>query len=382
MSPAPAFRGLTWDHPRGYRALFAAAEKARAAGLDLTWDKQPLEGFESAPIADLAARYDLVVMDHPHIGEAVAAGCFRPLETVFDPAFLDRLAQAAAGPAFASYVYAGRPWALPLDAATQVMALRADLPDAAPATWDAVADLARRRSMALSLAGPHAALSLSSIAVALGEPPASRDPDRFLSPDAGRAALDLLRRLYALRATAADGLNPIGILEAMARGEGLAFCPLVYGYVTYARAEDGRRALRFADAPAAQPGGRPGSTLGGTGIAISTRCDPTPALVAHLAWLMAPETQAGFIPAEAGQPGLLGAWDDPAVNAAWGDFYAGTRRTIEAAWVRPRHPGYIAFQTEVSALIRDGLETGGDDDALLGRLQDRYAASRAAGGEI
>ncbi len=378
-----SFRGLTWDHPRGCRALFAAAQRARAAGLDLVWDKQPLEGFESAPIADLAARYDLVVMDHPHVGEAVAAGCFRPLDTLFDAAFLDGLAQAAAGPAFASYVYGGRPWALPLDAATQVMALRADLAgDAAPDTWDAVADLARRRPMALSLAGPHAALSLSSIAVALGEPPASRDPDRFLSDDGGRAALDLLRGLYRLRAQAADGLNPIGVLEAMARGDDLAFCPLVYGYVNYARAEDGRRAIRFADAPAARPGGRPGSTLGGTGIAISTRCAPSPALIAHLAWLMAPETQAGFIPAEAGQPGLLSAWDDAGVNAAWGDFYADTRRTIEAAWVRPRYPGYIAFQTEASALIRDGLEAGGGDGALLGRLQDRYSASRAAGGEI
>ena len=321
-------------------------------------------------------------MDHPHVGEAVAAGCFRPLDTVFDAAFLDGLARAAAGPAFTSYVYAGRPWALPLDAATQVMALRPDLAGDAPATWDAVADLARRRPMALSLAGPHAALSLSSIAVALGEPPASVDPDRFLSETGGRAALDLLRRLHGLRAQAADGLNPIAILEAMARGDDLAFCPLVYGYVNYARAEDGRRAIRFADAPSAQPGGRPGSTLGGTGIAISTRCAPTPALIAHLQWLMAPETQAGFIPAEAGQPGLLSAWDDPAVNAAWGDFYAGTRRTIQAAWVRPRHPGYIAFQTEASALIRDGLAAGGNDDALLGRLQDRYAASRTAGGEI
>ena len=50
--------------------------------------------------------------------------------------------------------------------------------------------------------------------------------------------------------------------------------------------------------------------------------------------------------------------------------------------MRPRHPGYIAFQTEASALIRDGLAAGGDDGALLGRLQDRYAASRMAGGEI
>src|SRR3546814_10531003 len=74
-------RGLTWDHPRGYNALAAAA--ATSADCELDWDKQPLEGFEAHPIADLCARYDLVVLDHPHVGEAVAAGCLQPLEAHF-----------------------------------------------------------------------------------------------------------------------------------------------------------------------------------------------------------------------------------------------------------------------------------------------------------
>ena len=61
------FRGLTWDHPRGYDALAEAARRVnagRSAPL-ITWDRQPLEGFESAPITDLTARYDLVVLDTP-----------------------------------------------------------------------------------------------------------------------------------------------------------------------------------------------------------------------------------------------------------------------------------------------------------------------------
>src|SRR3546814_15973390 len=72
-------RGLTWDHPRGYNALAAAA--ATSADCELDWDKQPLEGFEAHPIADLCARYDLVVLDHPQVGEAVAAGCLQPVES-------------------------------------------------------------------------------------------------------------------------------------------------------------------------------------------------------------------------------------------------------------------------------------------------------------
>ena len=61
----------TWDHPRGFAALAATAEHAAAEGRPVVaWSKQPLEGFESDPIADLAARFNLLVLDHPHIGEA------------------------------------------------------------------------------------------------------------------------------------------------------------------------------------------------------------------------------------------------------------------------------------------------------------------------
>jgi hypothetical protein len=40
-----------------------------------------------------------------------------------------------------------------------------------------------------------------------------------------------------------------------------------------------------------------------------------------------------------------------------------TRRTVEATWVRPRFAGYQEFQTEPSAVLRDGL-IGGENDGL------------------
>src|SRR3546814_10398051 len=96
-------RGLTWDHPRGYNALAAAA--ATSADCELDWDKQPLEGFEAHPIADLCARYDLVVLDHPHVGEAVAAGCLQPLEAHFGADAIAELGAERLGPSLASYRY-------------------------------------------------------------------------------------------------------------------------------------------------------------------------------------------------------------------------------------------------------------------------------------
>lgn len=377
-------KALTWDHPRGYNALAAAASRAGtvAAGLDISWERQPLEGFESHPIADLCARYDLVVIDHPHVGEAVGAGCLRSLESVFGADVVETLGADSIGPSLSSYRYAGEHWALPLDAATQVMALRADRVDGGvPETWDAVLDLSRRSGkVALSLAGPHAVLSFLSIATASGEPPAEADPEVLVSAATGEAVYALMSELAARSPRAVLGANPIGILGHMARADDVILCPLVFGYVNYAAPAEGH-AITFADAPRRLPGGRPGSTLGGTGIGISKRCEPGPALKAHLLWLMSREAQIGFIPAHDGQPSRREAWFDAGVDSRWNGFYRQTAATLEAAYVRPRHDGYIAFQTGASALLRDAFETRAAAPGVLARLQDLYRAHRRAGDE-
>jgi multiple sugar transport system substrate-binding protein len=153
---------------------------------------------------------------------------------------------------------------------------------------------------------------------------------------------------------------------------------LVFGYVNYA-APALACPLRFTDAPRAVTGGRPGSTLGGTGIGISRRCDVSPGLIRHLTWLMGEAAQTGFIPAHGGQPSRRSAWQDDAVNAAGGDFYRGTAATLEAAWVRPRHSGYVAFQSGASALIREALAARTPAGRLLAALQDLYRASSDPG---
>ena len=175
-------KGLTWDHPRGYNALAAAARRAELAesGLAIAWEKQPLEGFESHPIADLCARYDLVVLDHPHVGEAVEADCLQPLEAVFGADRIAELEAATIGPCLSSYRFAGRHWALPLDAATQVAVSVPELVPVAPETWAEVVDLAEREPVALSLAGPHAFLTFASICVAIGQEPAVVPGDGFV----------------------------------------------------------------------------------------------------------------------------------------------------------------------------------------------------------
>lgn len=354
----PSYVGLTWDHPRGSHALRAAArDVAPRHGLSISWDTQPLEGFESHPIADLCARYDLVVLDHPHVGEAVEAECLVPLEELFGEAELAALGADSIGPSLSSYRYAGKHWALPLDAATQVMAYRPDLVEPV-ANWEQVEALSEHGGVVLSLAGPHAALSFLSMATAFGEAPAEGDPAVLVSDEVGQRTFELMHAIYAKAEKNLLSLNPIGILKHMASNDDVRLCPLVYGYVNYTRPVDAAHAIRFSNAPSAIWVGRPGSTLGGTGIGISRRCDVTPELLAHLHWLMSAETQRGFIPQHEGQPSRRSAWLDEAVNADWGNFYAATADTLEAAYVRPRYAGYIAWQSATSTYLRDALTSG------------------------
>jgi multiple sugar transport system substrate-binding protein len=360
-----AFRGLTWDHPRGYAPLAAAARRC-SAEIDITWEAQPLEGFESTPIAELARRYDLIVLDHPHLGEAVAAGCLVPVDDVLGTDALAAVEAGAVGATAASYAYAGRTYALPLDAATQVQALQpallGDRP--APASWPEVLQLAAEHPLALSLAGPHALLTFFSICAGLAATPLAGNGDAPVPAELGVEALELLQQLAARSCESLAAANPIQLLEAMARERAAACCPLVYGYVTYASAGEGREALRFADAPAL------GSTLGGTGIAITRRCAREPALAAHLAWLLDAGTQVSFSARHEGQPAARRAWTDAALDVSSGGFYSGTLRTTEAAWVRPRFPGYIGFQARASDEIRRGLA----ERVPAGRLFDRLSA--------
>ncbi|WP_088182886.1 hypothetical protein [Sphingobium sp. Z007] len=370
----PHYRGLTWDHPRGYRALEAAARDiAPEQGLTIAWDRHALEGFEAAPIADLAARYDLIVLDHPHVGEAVAQDCLLPMESLFDAIMLAELERAAIGRSLVSYRYADAHWALPLDAATQVMAHARDRIDIPPSTWDAVIALAASQPVALSLAGPHAILSFQSIVAALG---AVRPVDGFVDRQAGRDAYAIMAALTGATSRAFVESNPIALLEAMAAGKDIALVPLIYGYVNYAAA--GR--VSFADAPRGSSG--IGSILGGTGIAVSKRCAMTPALKTHLLWLMSEEAQRDFIPAQDGQPSLRTAWADPQVDARWGGFYSGTRATLEAASLRPRHDGAIPFQTEASARLRAALIDGEPADPVLDTIEAAFHRHHRKGTEL
>ncbi|MEM1431931.1 MAG: carbohydrate ABC transporter substrate-binding protein [Pseudomonadota bacterium] len=365
--------GLTWDHPRGVDALAEAARRAnrgRATPL-IEWVAQPLEGFESAPIADLAARHDLLVIDHPHVGEAAAEACLIPIDALYPAAQIAEWARRSVGPSLASYRWQGNLWALPLDVAAQVTARRSEALSAPAASWDEVEEIAARRPVALSLAGPHALLTLFSLCGSAGHVPGG---DALLDDVATVAALERMARLHAAQSAAARPMNPIALLQAMAAGE-LDLVPLVFGYVPYARPGPGR--IAFSDPPGSACPDASGGVLGGTGIAFSRRSTPSPDVLAHVASLMTEQAQRRLLPAFSGQPSARAAWTDPSVNLRAGEFYASTLASTEKALLRPRFDGYVAFQTAASHRVRAALAAREDPVVTLSALRTLWRDARA-----
>jgi multiple sugar transport system substrate-binding protein len=368
---------MTWSHPRGYDPMVACSVlwKART-GVDVVWDKRSLQDFESFPVDELARRYDLIVIDHPHVGVIVAGDSLAPLDVPGREAEMGALAAGSVGPSFPSYTYAGRQWALPIDAAAQVQAFRPDLLPGPARTWDEVMALAAAGRVLLPLRPPHALMVFFTLAANLGTPCASDGPRALIGAAAGTRVFAMMAGLFRLVDPAALEMDPIAVEEAMSTAESTIACaPLTYGYVSYARAGFRPRRLAFADIPAAGDGGPRGSAVGGTGIAVSAHAEHRDAAIDFAYWIASADVQRGPYAAAGGQPGHDAAWRDEAVNAATGDFYRATRATLDAGWLRPRHDGYMEFQDRASKRLNQALEQGEDGGRLVADLNDAYRAS-------
>ena len=365
-------RGMTWDHARGYDPLAAcSAQWQERTGTTITWDRRSLQDFESYPVEQLARQYDLVVIDHPHVGQITRSACLRPFET----AETDDSAKGTVGASFASYTWEGRQWALPIDAASQVLAFRPDRLDRAPVQWDDILDLARAGRVALPMRAPHLLMCLYTLCAQMGSPGHIDRPELFDES----IATDVCERLRALMQYvdhACYTMDPIAVFEQMARLESPIDCaPLIYGYVSYGC--DGFRPARiqFADMPSFGDRGPLGSALGGTGIAVSSLRSHQAEAAAFAVWVASGEVQRGLFAEAGGQSAHASAWDDDRVNAATDGFYRGTRSTLEHAWVRPRHDGYMPFQHAAAVRLSEGLSGDESSRSIVRDINAMYDAS-------
>ncbi|MCD4510751.1 extracellular solute-binding protein [Brucella pseudogrignonensis] len=347
-------KGMTWSHPRGYDPMVAGAEQWVAdKGVEIEWEKRSLQDFETFPVEELARNFDMIVIDHPHVGQITKEGCLLPLDVPGRETELKELADGSVGQSFPSYNWQGRQWAFPLDAATQVQAWRPDLMDKPATSWGEVLRLARAGKVLLPLRSPHSLMCFYTLVANAGTPCAVEG--ELIAVEDGAKAFEQLREVASLVKPECFGMDPIAVFEEMAEPESEIACsPLIYGYVNYAMPGFRDRLIRFADIPSG-PAGVAGSALGGTGIAVSAFSKHPEAAIDFAYWIASGDVQKGLYAASNGQPGHADAWEDDTVNNATSGFYRDTRATLEGAWVRPRHNGYMPFQEAASERINKGL---------------------------
>jgi multiple sugar transport system substrate-binding protein len=373
-------RGMTWGHRRAIDPLIATLPefRRRHPDIEIAWDSRPLHGFEFTPIEDLAARYDLIILDHPFCGDIARTQALLAL----DELVTSSLEGAFVGPSLATYRYDGRFWALPVDAACQVAVARPDLlatlDRQAPADWPALLQLgetARRKGqkLAIGLRGVHSLMTFFTLCANLGRPCATEPEQALVDRDTAQLALDAIKALLAYCPPEALDWNSIDLHDAMVAREDLVFCPAVYCYATYAEA-DIAHPLRFSNLPGLLGENPRGSTIGGAGVGVSAHIADREAALAYVGYLMESATQKAFA-AHHGQPARIDSWEDEATAARFGGCYPDTRATMEGCWIRPRYAGYLAFQAEGGALVEQHLRGEIGFEVLFDRLSALHHTS-------
>ena len=174
-------------------------------------------------------------------------------------------------------------------------------------------------------------------------------------------------------------MDPIDVFEEMARPESRRRLRSAHLWLCELRG-GGFRPRRIIS-PTFQPSARTGpagSALGGTGIAVSARSEHRDAAREFAYWVSSGDVQAGLYAAAGGQPAHAAAWEATSVNEPVGSFYRSTRRTLEGAWLRPRHDGYMPFQDQAARLIGEALQEGAGAKETVDRINARYRASLAS----
>jgi multiple sugar transport system substrate-binding protein len=363
-------RGITWGHSRGYLPMVATAQRFEEEhpGVRIEWRKRSLQEFAAQPVEKLAEYYDLLVIDHPFCGYAAAHDVLLPLDSFLPADFLADQAANSVGPSHASYFFGGHQWALAIDAAAPVSAYRPDLLDRAgvelPRTWAELLALARRGLVAVPAIPIDSLMHFYMLCIASGEEP-FQSAGRVAGEAAGVRALSMLRELVATCGPECLQRNPIATWDLLARSTSVAYCPFAYGYSNYARPGYGAHALEFSDLVRTDAGEALRSTLGGAGLAVSSRCRHPDETMAYCRYVAGAACQKTVYFDSGGQPGHRQAWLDAEVNRRSSNFFRNTLPALDRAYLRPRFDGYLHFQDAAGSVVHRYLSgSGGAEDTL------------------
>ena len=370
-------KGITWDHARGYDPLIAASELYfKEKGIQVEWQKRSLTNFGDQSLEELSKQFDLIIMDHPHVGVAEASQCLLPLNDIVDSNILNAMKSSSAGPSFESYNYHNKQWALPIDAAMQCASYRADLMqnESLPTSWEEVFDLAKTLAtkklyIGMALCPTDCLCSFLSLTAQMGSP-IKENNELLVEPSIGIKALSMLRSMRDAFHPKALDWNPIALYDHMAEQNDIAYSPLAFCYTNYSRTGFRKNILNYHTAPEINY-----AVLGGAGIAITSSCSNVHEAANYAAWICSDDVQSNIYVNAQGQPGNKIAWENKQANALTNNFFASTMPSLTNAYVRPRYQGWPKFQTFLGETIHAYLLHDTAPALVLEKLQAAYTAS-------
>ena len=370
-------KGMTWDHPRGYDPMIATSKEFKiqnSGNVSISWEKRSLQAFADRPIEEMTSEYDLIVIDYPHVGEVAA----KNLLTQFDiPSYEEKFIQLksqSVGKSFDSYKVNDHQWALPIDAATQVAAYRQDLISFFPKNWNDLINLAKEEKVLWPLKPVHAISSFYSIYNNIGETfnPTNKN---FVTKDQCIETLKMMKVIANELPRQCFTMDPIDTAEFMSENNNIVYCPYLYGFSNYSRQDFKKNILSYGNVLNLSGKGPVGTHLGGTGIAVSAQSKNKKHAMDYAYWIAGSDCQKKIYYENGGQPGNSVAWEDEKINKETNNFFSNTRKTLEEAWVRPKHNGYMNFQNEGGNIINEYLKTSSDEMKIYEKLKSEYKES-------
>ena len=370
-------KGITWDHPRGYQPL-AACSLVYEAEFDVKveWHKRSLTAFGDQSLEELCNQFDLLIIDHPHVGLAAARECLEPLDNLISPDDLSELNVLSAGPSFQSYYYQGRQWALPVDAAMQCAVYRPDLISKKdiPSNWVQVFHLAEmlkdnKSYLGIALSPTDCLCSFLSL-TAQSNSAIQEENAELANRGIGLNVLAQLKKIKNTFHPACMDWTPIDLLDYMSSNNDVVYSPLTFCYNNYSRNNFRKKKLVFHDAPDIN-----NVVLGGAGISVSRYSINKNFAGKFVSWICSAEIQRTIYADAQGQPGNVVAWKDERVNGITNDFFTNTIKTLENAYVRPRYNGWTEFQTAMGNIIHDFLKCDRDANEVISELNILFQKS-------
>jgi multiple sugar transport system substrate-binding protein len=342
----------------------------------IVWEKRSLHEFGHAGLAELAKIFDLLVVDHPMMGEA--EGVLVNLRPLLSSAELCEFKADSAGPSFDSYVYGDALFAIPIDAAAPAASCRMDVLNAVglsfPAQWSDLLDLAKRNLVRMPGFPADLFLNFMGMCVSRGSPVASGD-DCLFDRTIALECLEYLRELASYMPEVIYAWNPIALYEQIASTDDFAYCPFAYTYNNYSRAGFAAKPLWFSLPVKMFDGAAMRTVLGGTGLAIS-ESSPSPDLALEYSLFVAGYTcQNTLYGVCGGQPARRSAWKNPVLNQLTDGFFERNLPNIDAAYVRPRYCGYIGLQEQAGIPVIRHLRNGGSAAQALDHIDNLYRES-------